>query len=57
MEEFARMMNKCYKHQDITKAQGEKQQKEILDRDFSWTAAANQLAETLEELDQDLTDE
>ena len=54
MEEFSRMVNRVYKNQKITKEQGELQRKEILERDFSWKAAAKCLADTLDELDEDL---
>jgi len=57
MEEFSRMIHRVYKNQELTKEQGMKQREEILERDFSWKNAATYLANTLDELLQDLDDE
>lgn len=49
MEEFARMVSKVYKHPDISKEQAQKQYDELIERDFSWKNAAEQLAEAIED--------
>jgi len=50
MEEFSRMVNRIYKHQDISKEQAKKQRDELIERDFSWKNAAKQLADAIEDL-------
>ena len=50
MEEFARMVSRIYKHQDISKEQAQKQRDELIERDFSWKNAAKQMAEAIEDL-------
>ena len=50
MEEFARMVHRIYKYQDMAKDQAKKQRQEMIDREFTWKAAAEQFAETIEDL-------
>ena len=51
MEEFARMINRIYKNQDLSKEKATAQRAELIDRDFSWKHSAEVLAKTLQELD------
>lgn len=50
MEEFSRMVYRVYKYHDMAKEQAKKQRLEMIERDFSWTAAAKQFVETIEDL-------
>ncbi len=52
MEEFSRMVNRIYKHPDISKEQAKEQREELIERDFSWKNSAKQLAETIEDFNQ-----
>jgi len=53
MEEFARMVNRVYTNQDISKEAAVAQRKELIDRDFSWANAAKIFAQTVEEIIED----
>lgn len=50
MEEFARMVHRVYKYPEMSKEQAKKQRLEMIDRGFTWKAAAEQLAETIQDL-------
>lgn len=50
LEEYARMVHRLYKHPDIAKENATKQREELIERDFSWTSAAKQLAEAITDL-------
>ncbi len=50
MEEFARMINRLYKNQALSKKQAIKQREELIERDFTWTNAATVFADTIDEI-------
>jgi len=50
MEEFARMVHRVYKYPEMSREQAKKQRLEMIERGFTWKAAAEQLAEAIEDL-------
>jgi len=50
MEEFARMMHRVYKNNELSKEQGMKQREELVQREFTWKKAAEIMAQILDDL-------
>jgi len=52
MEEFARMVHRIYKYNDLAKEQAKKQRQELIDREFTWKNSAKILGDIIEDINQ-----